>query len=213
MKTNSKLSITPVRQARVAVSLQSLSPLVVHAWSKKALEMLRLTAAERRKVPKVGRDPEREARESAHYTETGEFGVPAVAIKASIIGAAHKDMGIEKTLARKALFIECNDPGGIIAFAENADPVIREDIVRVGMGATDLRYRYEFRSWRADVSFLIDTELLGVQDLVNLINRAGFSVGLCEHRPEKGGEWGRFRVDETRAIHAEDVQPQTQKAA
>ena len=80
------------------------------------------------------------------------------------------------------------------------DPVIREDIVRVGNGKTDLRYRPEFASWRINVIVEIDSDLLNEQDIVNLVNRAGFSVGIGEWRPEKGGEFGRFEIDTSEPI-------------
>jgi hypothetical protein len=63
------------------------------------------------------------------------------------------------------------------------------------MGSADLRYRPEFRSWKATVSFEVDAELLQDKDVLALVGRAGFGVGLCEWRPEKGGEFGRYEID------------------
>jgi hypothetical protein len=63
------------------------------------------------------------------------------------------------------------------------------------MGAADLRYRPEFRNWKCVVELEIDAELLQAGDVLALIGRAGFGVGLCEWRPEKGGEFGRYEVD------------------
>ena len=42
--------------------------------------------------------------------------------------------------------------------------------------------------------------MLTTDDIINLMNRAGFGVGLCEMRPEKGKEFGRFEVDTTHVI-------------
>jgi hypothetical protein len=62
------------------------------------------------------------------------------------------------------------------------------------MGAADLRYRPQFDQWSVDINIEYDADLLQQGDIVNLIDRAGFGVGVGEWRPEKGGEFGRFAV-------------------
>jgi len=140
------------------------------------------------------RDPEAEFEAASYRTEDGGYGIPVSAVKKALISAAHKDLGIEKTLVRKALFIICDDANGVIPI-DTDEPVMREDCVRVGAGSTDLRYRPEFRQWSADIEVEFDSELLTPEAIVNLVERAGFGVGVGESRPEKGGEWGRFEVD------------------
>lgn len=190
------LKIQKVQQSEVSLTIKGTSPLIVHAWSKKALNMLRLTPAERRKVAKQARDPEAEAFGSCYYMDDGEtYAIPLTAIKAALIGAAHKDLGLPKTEVLKALFIRQEDSSGNIPLELDDDPTIREDIVRVGMNQTDIRYRCEFFPWSTRVKLIVDTTVLNDQDVVNLINRAGFSVGIGEWRPQKGGEFGRFEVD------------------
>jgi hypothetical protein len=191
------IEIQPLRAKRFQFGIRGLSPYVSHAWSDKALAMLRMTAQERRKQPKVKRDPETEAMSSAYKTADGEFGFPLMAFKASIIGAAHKDLGLEKTLVRKALFLPTTDDVVPITY-ETMN--IREDIVRVGINQTDIRYRCEFVGWSAIITADMDVSLLTPENLMALVNRAGFSVGIGERRPEKGGEWGRYEIDTTQEL-------------
>jgi len=80
---------------------------------------------------------------------------------------------------------------------ECSEPWVREDIVRIGANQTDIRYRPQFDEWRVKITAEIDSELLTMQDIANLVNRAGFSVGVGEWRPEKSGEYGRFEIDTT----------------
>lgn len=188
------LRIQPIKTQHVRFGIEGTSPLVTHNWSEKALRMLRMTAAERRKVPKTARNPEEEAEAATYRTSDGSYGFPLLGLKAAIISAAHKDLGIEKTLVKKSMFFADEDGSGYIPI-EADEPVVREDIVRVGVGQTDLRYRPEFAKWRATVTIELDTNALSAEDVINLVNRAGFGIGLCEWRPEKGGEFGRFRVD------------------
>jgi hypothetical protein len=199
-----ELKMRPIRQARITISIKSLSPLISNAWNEKGLEMMRMTATERKKRVKTARDPQDEASSKCYRTESGNAGINAMALKNAIIGAAHKDMGIEKTLVRKALFLHCKDKGGIIPIMPQ-EYEIREDIVRVGANQTDLRYRPTWHEWETTVTFTVDRELLSDQDLINLVNRAGFSIGIGEWRPEKDGEFGRFEVDPTKPVVTEDL--------
>lgn len=163
-----------------------------------------MTAAERKKQPKVARDPEAEAFGSAHYMDDGTtFGIPLTAIKSAICSAAHKDLGVPRTTVQKALFIPQGDASGNIPLEHDQEPTIREDIVRIGMNQTDLRYRLQFIGWRARVTMTIDETLLSPDDLMILVGRAGFSIGIGEHRPEKGGDWGRFELDTSESVEVE----------
>ena len=190
--------LTPIRRELVQVTIKGTSSYIAHAWSEKALGMIRDKQAGKKTKTRDARNPEKEVADAAYYTESGEFGIPAMAIKTAMITAAHKDLGIEKTLVKKALFLRCDDPNLILPMTYSK-MVAREDKVRVGQGSADLRYRPEFRGWSVSVTFEYDAELLTQHDLVNLLNRAGFGVGIGEWRPEKGGEYGRFEIVDTPA--------------
>jgi hypothetical protein len=188
-------AIKKIDRRLIRLRIVGTSPLIQHQWSKKAKEMMREKHAGKKTKNREVRDIKGEAEEAAYKDANGKYGVPAMAIKSAIIGAAHKDLGIEKTLVKKSLFLVCYDENGVIPFDSDIKYITREDCVRVGAGSADLRYRPEFRSWGCLVVFEIDNELLKQDDIINLIDRAGFGVGICEWRPEKGGEFGRFTVD------------------
>lgn len=201
------ISLQPIKRVRVVVALQSTTPLIMHAWSTKAKEMMRSKQQQGTKTKnRALRDPESEAKEATYTTVDGQVGVPAMAVKNAIISAAHKDIGIEKTLVRKALFLRCSDGNMVIPFQDCSEPTIREDMVRVGAGSADMRYRPQFDQWSASVEFEIDGELLQPKDVLTLVGRAGFGVGICEWRPEKGGEYGRFEIDKDSLFHHEEIE-------
>ena len=190
------ISLKPIARAKMTFGIRGTSPIIMHQWSEKAKAMMRDKQQEGKKTKaRELRKPNEEAEAATYRTVAGDVGIPAMALKSAIVTAAHKDIGIEKTLVRKALFLICTDPGLIIPFSSCDAPIVREDMVRVGMGSADLRYRPEFRNWKATIEFEIDAELLQDSDVLALVGRAGFGVGLCEWRPEKGGEFGRFEID------------------
>lgn len=76
---------------------------------------------------------------------------------------------------------------------------MREDMVRIGMGSADLRYRAEFRNWHIDM--ILEYNASGdytLENILNILNAGGYVVGIGEWRPEKDGEYGRFHVELTK---------------
>ncbi len=192
MPNEKQVQIKPQRLITFDVVIEGTSPLVTHAWSSKAREMMKKKHSGDKSKNRDVRNPEEECREASYRLEDGRYGIPTRAIMKAIVSAADKDLGIPKTHVRKGLSILAAD--GEFVPIETPGPKMREDMVRVGQGSADIRYRPQFSEWRATIRCEIDEDILTVNSVVNLLNRAGFGVGLCENRPEKGGDWGRFRV-------------------
>jgi hypothetical protein len=199
-----KVDLKPIKRLVMQFTIRGTSPLITHQWSEKAKREMREKQAGKKTKNRDARNPDAEVESAAYRTANGEFGIPGLALKAAIIGAAHKDLGIERTLVRKALFLVTNDPNKIIQL-DALPPTKREDMVRVGMG-TDLRYRPQWDEWAVTVEFEVDGDLLTPDDVATLVDRAGFGVGIGEWRPEKGGEFGRFEIDRTAPFVVEEKQ-------
>ena len=156
--------LKPIKKVKVQMRIIGTSPLIQHAWDEKAKKTMRDKHAGKKSKDRDVRDPQGEGERAAYYTEDGKFGIPAMALKSAVIGAAHKDIGVEKTLVRKALFLECKDRNNVLPM-DCDEPEIHEDCVRVGMGSTDLRYRPYFHRWAVDLVWSVDEELLTVNKL------------------------------------------------
>lgn len=198
----SKVELSPIKRAIVSFRIRGTSPLITHNWDEKSKRMMREKQAGKKTKTREVRDPEAEYRAAMYLTKDGRHGIPGMGFKNALISAAHKDIGIEKTLVRKAMYLVTDDPNKVIAMNCD-DPVMREDMVRVGMSAADLRYRPMYNPWSVDIQLEVDQELLKDEDIINLVNRAGFGIGICEWRPEKNGEFGRFEIDTTAPFEVE----------
>ena len=97
----------------------------------------------------------------------------------------------------KAITIKHNERRKEQLVTINSDiPEMREDMVRVGMGASDIRYRGEFSNWSVDL--VIDVNVNGqysLDNIINIINAGGYVCGVGEWRPEKDGQYGMFQVE------------------
>ncbi len=203
------VELKPLNRCVMSFGIRSTSPMIQHQWSEKAKRLMREKGQGKKTRNRDVRDPAKEAEEAMYKTVDGRPGIPGMGFKAALITAAHKDIGIEKTLVRKALFLKTSDPNKVLPIEvegwESKELDMREDPVRVGAGAADLRYRPEFKSWKCLIELEVDGDLLKAEDVLNLVNRAGFGVGICEWRPEKNGEYGRFEADPDVPLRFETV--------
>lgn len=198
------------------------SPLICHAWSKKAKDEMLQKQVKALKAAKPARDPEQEFIDSLYEMgEPGEgvFGIPAIAIKKALLSVAHKDKGIPATLVKRSLWISAKyvstRPAMAAAICDmpllrlwGADPVMREDAVKIGSGLRKtamLAYRAQFWPWAVRVNGRINASVLNTDILSFLIEEAGAATGICDWRNEKDGPFGSFRLakpEEARAWSA-----------
>jgi hypothetical protein len=188
-----RIVLKPINIEQLTVTIEGRTPLIQHQWSEKAKKQIRDKNGGKKTKDRSPCKPKQEFEAATYRTADGGYGVPVTAIKAALVSAAHKDIGIEKVLVKKSLFILCDDPGGILPM-DCSKPTMREDWVRFGMNTTSLAYRPEFATWAVTFTVEYNADNLTPTDIVNLIDLAGFGVGINEWRPEKGGEFGRFRV-------------------
>jgi len=192
----------------VDIDIVGTSELIVHKFSAKAIKQIEDIQAKKTKT-KTKRNPKAEYNDCFYKWCEGDLdgdlnpdlwdkkstGVPAIAIKKAMVGAC-RQVDMPMTLARQAFHVK-----GSVLKIENSDPFMRTDHVRIGNKQTDVRYRPSYpQGWRVTVPIIYDADVISLEQLINLIGRAGFSVGLCEHRPEKDGDKGTFEVDMTRTL-------------
>ena len=67
--------------------------------------------------------------------------------------------------------------------------------VKVGTSKI-LRTRAIFRDWGAKISLIGDTQFLGEDDIQRWLEYSGNYIGIGDWRPDKSGEYGRFRIVE-----------------
>lgn len=187
---NESVEIPKLNIQTLRLVLVGDSPLIVHAWSKKAKQAMLDKQQKKASKGKEVRDPERDFQESLYKMEDGRYGFPTIAFKAAAVTVCSQIDGISKVFARQTFHVL----GGDLVQIQGDDPIMREDMVRVGMGTADLRYRGEFKSWWVGLDIEYNASAISKEQLVNIFNTSGFGVGVGEWRPEKDGRNGRYHV-------------------
>jgi len=99
---------------------------------------------------------------------------------------------------RKAVKVIPNvfKPDSLAEIKSSAPPSMREDMVRVGMGTADIRYRGQFTDWHMDLTISYNENgQYSIEQIINIINAGGYACGIGEWRPEKDGQYGMFHVE------------------
>lgn len=183
------VTIPPIDVRRMTLKLVGDSELICHKWSEKAKkEMLDKQMGKAKSGKKAPKDPEQDYRDSLYEIAPGVYGFPSVGFKSAAVSACRYVDGMKMTEARGAFHVV----GEFVTI--NGTPRMREDMVRVGMGTADIRYRGGFVEWSAEVTIAYNAGVFQPEQIVNLFNQGGFGVGVGEWRPEKDGAFGRFHV-------------------
>lgn len=195
-----QINIDKIGRETLRIPIVGMTPLIVHRFSEKAKRLM-LDNMQGRKSPKSPKNPEEEYEAAFYRLKDGRYGFPALAFKSATVGGARFYHGLTMTGLKQTLFF-VGEPGadGQQMIALTGEPGMREDVVRVGRGGTDLRYRPEFREWSATLEVLYVTSLLTRASVLSLIDAGGMGVGVGEWRPEKDGDFGTYRIDPTRDI-------------
>lgn len=195
------IEIPKLELKEMALKLIGDSPLIVHAWDEKAKREMLEKQMKKATSGKKAKDPFSDFCNSLYWLSEkpenptmedvmgAKFGFPAVAFKsAAIDGGFLSGVTSKKTTSRAAFHIigEMVEVKGI--------PEMREDMVRIGMGTADIRYRGEFKAWSVTLLIRYNETAMSAEQIINLFNYGGFGVGVGEWRPAKDGSYGRFHV-------------------
>lgn len=213
------ISIRPIDIRKATIRIVGDSPLIMHAWNEKAKRMmLEAQTGKSKGKKKPFKNPVDDFIQSIYWMEGkpeypddsseeeawaafesaikngARFSFPVTAIKQAAQNAAYR-LGWTKNKMgmRGAFFIEGNVDGMVEIHSDI--PIMREDMVKIGLGTADIRYRGEFRNWYADL--IISYNAAGdisMENIINAINAGGYVCGIGEWRPEKDGTFGMFHV-------------------
>lgn len=201
------ISVSPPRFAVLTQRIVGTAPYVQARFPEKARHMMK-AKHEAGSTAKKGKT--REARdfgedylESMYCGANGERGIPAAAFRAAFISAC-RTVNFKMTLAKMGLFVRADavdprDGTGLVVIEAGFLPVSTIMPVRNATGVVDLRARAMWKEWAATLRVQFDTDMFRLEDVVNLVARAGAQVGVGEGRADSkksaGMGWGFYRLD------------------
>lgn len=213
------IEIKPIEMAQAQITIAGDTPLIMHAWSEKAKRMM-LEAqqgkakgkakqfknpvedfissmywlTEKPEIPDEWTEEEAERAFTAAIQNGARFGFPVTALKQAAISASYRKGWTKDKMSLRGVFFIDGGWGDMMEIVSDP-PIMREDMVKIGLGTADLRYRGEFRNWKATFVVKYDKNgQYGIDKIVNMINAGGVVCGIGEWRPERDGQNGMYHV-------------------
>lgn len=193
-----QVRVLPLDVMSMTVKAVGDTPLISHRFSDAAMKKIIDKQTKETRTAKAGRPPKDFDAEFhgclyPYGNKPGHWGIKAIAFKLCAATAAKDVPGLFKTTAMRAFHVSGTEDAEFCELV--GKPEKRVDMVRLESGVSDVRVRAEFWPWSATMKIVFSPDMLTAEEIVNLLNRGGFSVGAGDWRPEKGGNHGRFHVE------------------
>ena len=222
-KKTEVIEIIPIEVTKFNVRVVGDTPLIMHAWSEKAKREILTTQqvdknGKKIKIVKEPKNPVVDFINSMYWltekpdvnnymkeeeceelfikaiAEGARFGFPVTAFKQAAISAAYRLGWSKDKMSLRGVFFIDSDEDGMVEIKSDV-PEMREDMVKIGMGTADIRYRGEFKNWYADLAISYNANgNYDLNSIINIINAGGYVCGVGEWRPERDGQNGMFHI-------------------
>lgn len=217
---SASVTIPQIRQKTINIGIIGKSPLIVHAWSAKAVRMMLDKQMGKATAGRDKKDPLADFKGSLYYLPNkAGFGLPAPSFKAAIVSAAN-DVSMKMTEIKRSIHVASylvpiiapelptelyseydTEYASKIEFEHKHGCSMRMDMVRLESGVADIRFRGSFPDWKATLVIEYNEAVVTAEQVVNLVNAAGYGCGVGEWRPSspqvRSGEFGRFEVEKS----------------
>jgi len=205
-----EVMLLPLEIKKATITIKGISPLMTNPFDTKSIEQIATDRAAKEngiKLKKVFDSP-REQYLRTFYLLKGKpeekgavYAMPASGIKKALVTAAKflGDRNLSGTRMQGALHV-LEVANGLVPIVSKSGPVMDSRMGRVGpFGAKKPKmiHRARFDEWECTFTVTYRPDMISPTQLVTLFEHAGFSVGLCEFRPEKSGSMGCFEIKRT----------------
>ena len=177
--------------ATMEVPVVGVTPFLAHRFSEEAQRAIADNQSGSHRAKKAPRQPEREFALCQYRLPDGRHGIPAAALKRSLVRACSYVDGLAMTVAEGAMQVM---GGAILPFDRHTELVMQADRVVIGRKITSVAYRARYDEWEITVPVRFQANVVSPERLVNLFEIAGFAVGVGDWRPQCHGSFGMFEV-------------------
>jgi hypothetical protein len=196
-------ALATMRSTRIALVVRLiLGPTLMNRWTQKAIEQM-LGKMVGKEMPRPPKDLTAEFEASWYRNERGEVALPCRLIKAAIVeGAISTSKIVSKAELKRELRVRgftspiYSSQGKKLTSCESLTMSVLP--AKNATGGPDLRSRAIVPEG-CYIDVVLDfPPTLSPDKVMAAVDGAGTTIGLCDWRPDRGGEFGTFSIDTDR---------------
>lgn len=200
------IEVKPPKFVYARFHLIGTSPLVVQRMSAKVKQQMVATQEEgstsKTRKKREPKNFEKLYQDAKHISQEGWEGIHAAAIRSSMISVAIAAGAVKEAVKRAVIVIQEG------MSEDGMTPLVRihgkSEMFLQGQantnGSMDIRSRPKYEKWECYPIIRYDADVIRLEDVANLLIRAGMTAGIGEgryaSRKANGIGWGAWRVDE-----------------
>ena len=187
-------------EVRIETEITGITPMLVNRFTEEA--QLQATNGSSVAAPKQRKSPEEDAESRLYKDSDGRPVMPEVNIVRCFMEAGRffQYKGKSKVTTQKSSIIPAclmleegevpilNKNGELARWEVDMRPVCIQNAGRI------LRYRPRFDEWLLHFTMVVDTDLMNLTLLRDIVDMAGRVIGMGDFRPACKGPFGRFKV-------------------
>ena len=186
--------IQPINVGRVKLSIKGKTNLLMDKFPEESKrQILAKQSGVAKGNKKKIRDTKQEIQEAIHITKSGKIAYPAFGFKKGMMECTSfvGDKAFSKKLVSGAVKI-MNVEDGLIPIKFSKQTVLEHNI------GPQTKFTPQFHDWTCELEIQYDQNNISAQDIITLLNYAGFYNGVGAWRPKGGGggsgEYGMYEV-------------------
>lgn len=193
MKKENQVIIKEFNIREISIPIHGITPLIVN---HKPIELIDKLLAKSTKAASAGREPQdidKEYNQSKYISKDGWEGIPASAFKSAMIRAAKLcGMVMIDTATSISIVADCNETQ--LIHIEGESEMLLEAIPLKPSGML-VSSRAIYKEWSAILTVRYNAGMISMEQVCQLIQAAGFGVGIGAKRPEKTNyEYGKWEL-------------------
>ena len=208
MKKNQKVEVQFEQEVNIqaidvksmVIKIEGTTPFISHRFSERQMNQIENKQRKKTKELRERISVEQEVGECIHRLENGKVGYPSSAFYGGMRECAPYLTSMDKKLASGAVKMYSVDGNPLVEIKYNKQ-VTQKDFVKLSTGVADIRYRPRFEGWSCELLVSFNAAQISPQQIITLINLAGFHRGIGDNRPgspKKPGSMGMYKVVENK---------------
>ena len=190
-KTNqTSVQLQELQKEKIVVEIIGLTPLMMEKMDMDVVERYNLKKG-KKLSEKDDKLEEEKYDAKKHFTDDGKLGFPSTGFLKGMVEVAPYIDGMDKKRVR-----------GSVRIMQDIIPIkFREEVKDVKWGKTSgiskaprKIIRPKFVEWSCKLEIIYNSTNLSAEQVINLLNWAGFQMGVGGFRPEHSGTFGQYEV-------------------